>query len=147
MKMTALGKQLQYFIRHRELPGICKKPLDDPSEAEDIADYAFKRVRHNDNDPRDYHPLYRDIFRWNSGETSDAQFSITKEERHLERTDILYRRREILHVHENAEVLEVFKAISYRGEHHWLDCYRLDKRNPENSFWQEVTLPPDSRVG
>lgn len=148
MKLTPYAQQLQHFEQHRELCDVPREPLsaEDVLIVESYADFYIRRTRSDDNDSRDYDPLWNRVFKWSAGTTTAATYDFEKTERHLERTDVTYRERNVIRVHRTPDALQVWDSFSDRDSWHRLECWHVDYRNPEQSFYQDTTLPPDSWV-
>lgn len=148
MTLTPYAQQLQHFDQHRELCGVERQPIStqDAESTESFADYYVRRTLSDDNDARDYDPLPNRILKWSGGTTTAATYDVQKTERHLERTDLVYgKRRYVVRVHQTLDALEVWHSFSYPGSSHLVECWRVDYREPEQSFYQETWLPADPR--
>lgn len=141
MVLSPFAQQLQHFHQHRELRDVPKVPLVDADLLAAQVEYRFKRTLADDNDPRDYDPLPNEVFKWSGGRTTLASYRVKGQQRTLERTDVLFRDVSTFQVHQTVDSLEVFESFTPRDGNHNLECYRIDYKNPGQSFYQELWLP------
>lgn len=136
MKSSTITTQIQHFEKYRELKDVPKESVEDAPWIPLIADSLFRSTQKEDNDYRDYDPLYRRILRWERGKATSATFQIKAGERHLERTDVLYGRRYLYRIHQDANSLDFLDTLTDKDGNYRIECWHLDFANPEASFYQ-----------
>lgn len=136
MKSSTITTQIQHFEKYRELKEVPKEPVEDPSWITLMADSLFRSSQKEDNDYRDYDPLYRRILRWEGGKATSATFQIKAGERHLERTDVLYGHRYLYRIHQDANSLDYLDIFTDKDGRYRIKCWHLDCANPEASYHQ-----------
>lgn len=148
MKLTPLAKQLKHFKSHQRLQGVPLQPLSNPEVVSTWVNEVFEKTRAEDDGPEDYDPLPQRVFKTNTkqGRTVGAAYRRDGLDCQLERSEIHYRERRLLRVHETALALEVFWSWSHPNYPQLLECYRVDHRDPKGNFYQKLELEPEPWV-
>lgn len=136
MEISNFAAQIQHFEMHRQLKDVPKQAAEHQDWIAGMVDSHFKRTRQQDNDYRDYDPLFRRILRWASGQATVATFQIKPGERHLDRIDVEYGRRYLYRIHQQGQVIDVLDTFQGKSGGVRMECWHLDLANPEVSFYQ-----------
>lgn len=149
MSVNPLTRNLSYFAKHRELPGVPKQPFT-PHHREgilDMVDCDFRLAQQKDNGPDDLDPGQgRVLVKWPDGMTS-ASYSEDKSGRHLERTTVMGGGRSVTQIHQAVEGLDYLACYSFPGQPDTMTCYHADFANPQNDFYQQANLGPAPPTG
>lgn len=146
MKLSPLAKQINYFEKHRKLQDVAKKPLTNPEVIRDWVEESFQRTRSEDDGPQDYDPMPGRVFKTGNGRTVGATFQEVDGNRQLERSEIHYRERRLLRVHQTPVAIEAFWAWTHPDYPQLLECFRVDLGESKEHFYQRLELAPEPWV-
>jgi len=150
MSLNPLTRNLSYFEKHRELPGVQKQPFTQQHRDGilDLVDCDFRLAQQKDNGSEDLDPGQgRLLMKWPNGGITSATFSEDKTGRHLERTTVMGGGRSVTHIHQAVEGLDYLACYSFPGEPDTMTCYHADFARPENDFWQTSSAPAPPAAG
>ena len=145
MKLTPLARQLKHFESHRVLKDADKKPLTNPDVIRNWVEESFQRTQAEDDGPEDYDPMPGRVFKTDAkaGKTVGATYELHSE---LERSEIHYRERRLLRVHQTPIAIEAFWSWSHPDYPQLLECFRVDLQDPKGHFYQRLELAPEPWV-
>ena len=142
MQLTALAKQIRHFKRRRELQDVAKQPLANPETTRKWIDEYFELTRQEDDGPKDYDPLPGRVFKTEEGRTVGATYTGEC----LERSEIYYRERRTLHVHQSPIAIQAFWSWSHPDYPQLVECFQVALQDSGASFYQRLELAPEPWV-
>lgn len=140
MKLTPFAKQIDYFESRRELEGVEKKSLTNPEDIRDWVDASFARTRAEDDGPHDFDPSPGQVYKSAKNKTVHATFEVEDDQRHLERSETTSQEHRFLRVHQTPVAIEAFWSLCHPDYPQLLECFRIDLKNPEASFYQRLEM-------
>ena len=149
MSVNPLARNLSYFDKHRELPGVPKQPFT-PQHRDgilDMVDCDFRIAQQQDNQPDDLDPSDGRVLLKRPDGLNSLTYSIDKEGRHLQRTTLLGAGRCVTHIHKAVEGVDYLTCYSFPGQPDTMTCYHADFAQPENDFWQISSVPAPPAAG
>ncbi len=141
MKLNPLAsRQIAYFESRRELEGVEKKSLSNPDDIRDWVEQSFERTRREDEGPDDLDPLPGRVLQKGQGRSLEAAFQVDGEQQHLERCESKRGEQRFTRVHKTPVAIEAFWSFSHPDYPQLLECFRIDLKHPEASFYQRLEL-------